>query len=174
LSSPPRRGQPSQALRELSRIVEQPARRTPGSHERARPERAHEVFAGQVPPCVVSKLSELVSAPFRQQRRAAWIGPRDPAPRRCRSVTGGRARRRATGAQRGAASERGQGPALLGLAGCGFPGRRDGGLQVGRRTPGRCPRRGGEAPLCGPGLVCVADLCGGSWRCRRARGEGRW
>ena len=89
-----------------------------------------EVFAGLALPSVVSRLSELVPAAFRQRRRAASIDTRDPAPCRCRSVTtGGRARRRATGAKRDAASEKGQGPALLGQAGCGFADRHEDGLQ---------------------------------------------
>jgi hypothetical protein len=136
---------------------------------------SHEVFAGPVLPSVVSTLSELASATFRQRRRTASIDTRDPAPCGCRSVaTGGRARRRATGAKRDAASEKGQGPALFGQADCGSTDRHDDGLQARRTTSGRCPSRGSEVPLCGRGPACVADLCAGHWFRGRALGVGRW
>jgi hypothetical protein len=134
-----------------------------------------EVFAGPVLPSAVSTLSELASATFRQRRRAASIDTRDPAPCGCGSITtGGRARRRATGAKRDAASEKGQGPALLGQADYGSTDRHDDGLQGRRTTYGRCPTQGSEAPLCGRQSACIADLCAGHWLRGRALGVGRW
>lgn len=54
--------------------------------------------------------------------------------------------------------ERGQGPALLALAGCGFTGCLDGGPQVRRRTQGhRCHAKGCGVPLGGRDLSPAAD-----------------
>jgi hypothetical protein len=75
----------------------------------------------------------------------------------------------------GAASERGQGPALLGLAVYGFPGRRHGGLQVRRRLSGRCSRnRRGEVPLCGRSRWPALDVHPGRGFHGPAWRAGRW
>ena len=167
------RGQNSSSSRAGSRRTTGPNARQAGNMADQRG--SHEVFAGPALRSVVSTLSELASATFRQRRRAASIDTRDHAPRRCRSITtGGRARQRVTGAKRDAASEKGQGPALFGQADCGSTDRHDDGLQARRTTSGRCPSRGSEVPLCGRGSACIADLCAGHWLRGRALGVGRW